>query len=54
MKATMKKENGVYRENIDGWLIQYTFKCRYILGKSIEDMADIYVIILTIFFELNH
>jgi len=36
MKATMRKENGVHRDNIDEWPTRYTFKRRYILGKSIE------------------
>lgn len=54
MKSTMRKENGVHRENIDDWLIQYTFKRRYVNNSSQEEFAELFIEILKSFFTLHH
>lgn len=51
LKSTMRKENGVKRINIDDWLIQYTFKRRFVLGCSREEFFGVFVAILKYYFE---
>lgn len=50
LKSTMRKEHGVMRENIDNWLIQYTFKRRYLLGCTREEFSEKYIEILKMWF----
>jgi hypothetical protein len=51
LKASMRKENGVKRINIDRWIDQYTFQRRYIVGSSREEFSTIFVEILKYYFE---
>ncbi|KKO73935.1 hypothetical protein AAJ76_1680001746 [Vairimorpha ceranae] len=53
MKSPMRKENGVRRDHIDNWLIQYTFKRRYVINKPSEEFYRVFVLFLKIFFKLN-
>lgn len=45
-KATMRKENGVKRTNIDLWIAAYSFKRRYLPKRNREEFARIYIDIL--------
>jgi hypothetical protein len=40
LKLTMRKENVFKKANIDDWIIQYTFKRRYIMNSSREEFAE--------------
>lgn len=51
LKNTMRKEHGVKRVNIDEWLIQYTFKRRYVLHASRDEFGCLFCDILKIYFE---
>lgn len=51
LKSSMRKENGVKRTNIDNWLIQYTFKRRYIMGASKEEFAALFIAIIKLYFQ---
>ena len=42
MKSTMQKKNGVHRDQIDNWIVQYTFKMRFIMGNNISEFAEFY------------
>lgn len=53
LKASMRKEGGVKRRDIDNWLVQYSFKRRYILNSDRETFALIYIEILKIYFSLE-
>ncbi len=41
LKASMRKENGVKRENIDDWLKQYTFRRWFVMWCSREEFSSI-------------
>lgn len=51
LKGSMRRENGVKRENIDNWLLEYSFKRRYLMHASREDFMSIYCVILKYLFE---
>lgn len=46
LKASMRKEHGVKRENIDIWIDEYTFKRRYIIGSKREEVCTIFIELL--------
>lgn len=46
LKATMRKEHGVKRENIDEWISDYTFKRRYIVRASRNSICTIFIELL--------
>lgn len=46
LKATMRRENGVKRINIDTWLTCYTFKRRFIFQCSPEEFSLVFIEIL--------
>ncbi|KAG0433954.1 hypothetical protein DMUE_5356, partial [Dictyocoela muelleri] len=50
LKSQMRKQNGVHRMNIDDWLVFYSFRRKYIIGKDGEIFAFIYIEILKHFF----
>jgi hypothetical protein len=50
LKSSMRKENGVKRINIDRWIIQYTFRRRYLVGCTREFFCQIFIEILTLYF----
>jgi len=50
-KNTMRKENGVRRNNIDRWIVQYTFKRRYTLKCSRIEFLGVYIEILRYYFD---
>ena len=51
LKSMMRKEHGVKRENIDDWLIQYSFKRRYLIGCTREEFSQIFIEILKIYYK---
>ncbi|KAG0422169.1 hypothetical protein DMUE_6231, partial [Dictyocoela muelleri] len=50
LKATMRKENGVKRSNIDMWIEEYTFKRRFLMDLTQEDFSYLFVELLKIIF----
>ena len=48
MKEKMRKEHGVKKENIDGWLIEFSFFRKYVLGKTPSEVSTVYCEILTL------
>ena len=50
LKTSMRKENSVMRHNIDEWIAEYTFKRRYLINASIEDISRYYIELLKYFF----
>jgi hypothetical protein len=50
LKNSMRKEHGVKRCNIDNWLVIYTFRRRYIMHCSREELSQIFVELLQYFF----
>ncbi|KAG0430327.1 hypothetical protein DMUE_5676 [Dictyocoela muelleri] len=48
LKSKMRKENGVKRDNLDSWLVEYTFKRRYITNFSGEEFQNMFVEVLKI------
>lgn len=50
LKSSMRKENGVKRVYIDRWIIQYTFRRRFLVGCSREVFCRIFTEILQLYF----
>lgn len=50
LKSQMRKENGVKRENLDSWLIEYEFKRRFLMKADNYEIYEIYLKILKILF----
>lgn len=48
LKSQMRKENGVKRENLNSWLIEYEFKRRYLMNADNEEIIEIFLKILKI------
>jgi hypothetical protein len=46
LKSCMRKENGVKRVNIDGWLEMYTFRRRYLMNCTREEFSMIFIEVL--------
>ncbi|KAG0422569.1 hypothetical protein DMUE_6200, partial [Dictyocoela muelleri] len=53
LKASMRKENGVKRENVDNWLAEYEFKRRYLVNSTCEEFEAYFIEILKIIFEIQ-
>lgn len=53
LKSQMRKENGVRRDNIDDWLLYYTFKRRYLINCSRDEFFEKFKEILKYYFNLN-
>ena len=51
LKATMRKEFGIRRENLVMWLLEYTFRRRFIQDASPQEFEAIFISILIEFFE---
>lgn len=50
LKATMRREHGVKRTNIDNWLICYTFKRRFLYQCTQDELGLLFVEVLRLFF----
>lgn len=50
LKSSMRKENGVKRDKIDDWLIQYTFKRRFIMNCNREEFTTLFIEVLKLYF----
>lgn len=50
LKTSMRKEHGVKRDDIDDWLIQYTFKRRFLMNCDREEIKIIYSELLKYYF----
>lgn len=53
MKGEMRRQNGVKREDIDEWLIMFTFRRRFLRGYNPRNTTSIFIQILSIMF-LQH
>jgi hypothetical protein len=42
----MRQEHGVLRDNIDGWVDEFTFWKRYVAGRSLKEVSSIYIELL--------
>ncbi|KAG0420632.1 hypothetical protein EQH57_0073 [Dictyocoela roeselum] len=53
LKGTMRKEHGVMRKNIDNWILEYTFKRRFLMNSSKEEFEDVFSEILKLYFSYS-
>lgn len=51
LKASMRKEHGVKRVNIDRWISEYIFIRRYIVGDKREEIGLIFIDLLKYMFD---
>ncbi|KAI5152874.1 hypothetical protein ENBRE01_3082 [Enteropsectra breve] len=50
LKSQMRKQHGVARNNIDNWLIEYTFMRRFLMNATKTEKSTIFLEILKIMF----
>lgn len=48
LKSSMRKENCVKQINLDSWLVEYSFKRRYLMKCNGEEFENIFISILKI------
>ncbi|KAG0417775.1 hypothetical protein EQH57_0881 [Dictyocoela roeselum] len=46
LKSEMRKQHGVKRDEIDGWLEEFTFRQRFLKGSDANDISEIFLKIL--------
>ncbi|KAG0437747.1 hypothetical protein DMUE_3510 [Dictyocoela muelleri] len=50
LKSSMRKEHGVMRKNIDSWLLEYTFRRRYLMNANGEEFFEVFKEIIKYYF----
>ncbi|KCZ80474.1 hypothetical protein H312_02111, partial [Anncaliia algerae PRA339] len=50
LKLEMRRQGGVLRNNIDEWLVDFTFRKRYLKNYDFNTVKNIYIEILKIIF----